>query len=354
MKPDGEDETIPYGYGARLLRENIIAGGTILSLQKDEDNTMIHSIAVIGAGTMGKNIALTFAINGYPVSVYDPAEMVRNRLKNRLGEELVFLAEEGLISKEFISKTLDCILVTGDLAECVRDADYIIEAIPEVLELKQKLLCQIDRSAQVQAIIGTNTSSLKLSDITEDLPESRRSKCIVCHWYNPAHLIPMVELSFFGNMSEDDYQEVSDLYEKCGKVPVKVLKDIPGMIANRLLHAQAREVFYLDSIGAASKEDLDKALMFGPCFRNATTGMFECADMGGLDIWMAGENNFFPHLDNSIQANPVMQEHVARGELGVKTGKGYYDYTEDQSGQIEKEFERRLIRQLQTSRNFKK
>ena len=311
---------------------------------------MVYNTAVIGAGTMGRNIALTFAMHGYPAFVYDPAEAVRNSLKDRLKKELVFLAEEGLIQPEDIPDILKCILVTDTLEKCVRNADYIIEAAPEVLKLKQDLLTQIDQAAPVHAIIGTNTSSLKLSDIISTLPASRRNKCIVCHWYNPAHLIPIVELSFFGNMSEKDYQDVSMLYENCGKVPVKVLKDIPGMIANRLLHAQAREVFYLDSIGAASKEDLDKALMFGPCFRNATTGMFECADMGGLDIWMAGENNFFPHLDNSTVANPVMQEHVARGELGVKTGKGYYDYSDDQ--QIEKEFEKRLIRQLKTSRYY--
>lgn len=313
---------------------------------------MIHNTAVIGAGTMGRNIALTFAMHGFPVFVFDPAEAVRNSLKDRLQKELTFLVEEGMIQSEDIADILESIHVSDTLEECVQDADYIIEAAPEVLALKQDLLTQIDQAAPVHAIFGTNTSSLKLVDITAKLPENRRSKCIVCHWYNPAHLIPMVELSFFGNMSEEDYEDVSSLYENCGKVPVKVLKDIPGMIANRLLHAQAREVFYLDSIGAASKEDLDKALMFGPCFRNATTGMFECADMGGLDIWMAGENNFFPHLDNSTEANPVMQEHVARGELGVKTGKGYYDYTGDRGDSIEKEFEKRLIRQLMTSRYY--
>ena len=263
------------------------------------------------------------------------------------------LPDDRGITRHYLHQSvLDHIRITGELAESAADADYIIEAAPEVLELKQELLLQIDRTAPPDAVIGTNTSSLKLTDIICRLPKERRRKCLVCHWYNPAHLIPMVELSFFGNMSEEDYQDVADLYEQCGKVPVKVLKDIPGMIANRLLHAQAREVFYLDSIGAASKEDLDKALMFGPCFRNATTGMFECADMGGLDIWMAGENNFFPYLDNSKEANPVMQEHVAKGELGVKTGKGYYDYTGDQGSQIEKAFERRLIRQMKASREY--
>ena len=313
---------------------------------------MIRNIAVIGAGTMGRNIALTFAMHGHPVRVYEPAEKVRDTVKGRIEQELLFLADEDVLPKEQIAAVLDHIRITGDLAEAAADADYIIEAAPEVLELKQELLLQIDQAAPADAVIGTNTSSLKLTDIICRLPEERRRKCLVCHWYNPAHLIPMVELSFFGNMSEEDYQDVADLYEECGKVPVKVLKDIPGMIANRLLHAQAREVFYLDSIGAASKEDLDKALMFGPCFRNATTGMFECADMGGLDIWMAGENNFFPYLDNSKEANPVMQEHVAKGELGVKTGKGYYDYTGDQGSQIEKAFERRLIRQMKASREY--
>ena len=124
------------------------------------------------------------------------------------------------------------------------------------------------------------------------------------------------------------------------------------MIANRLLHAQAREAFHLVEIGAGRPEDIDNALKFGPCFRNATTGMLEVADMGGLDVWLAGEDNIFPALDNSDKACNAMRNLVSEGNLGLKTGKGFFDYPEDQRNQVQMDFYRRLIVQLKASQNY--
>ena len=152
---------------------------------------------------------------------------------------------------------------------------------------------------------------------------------MVCHWYNPAHLIPIAELSHFGNMSEEVLDEVYELYLRAEKQPVKVLKDIPGLIANRMLHALAREVFSLIEMGAASPEDIDKALKFGPGFRSATTGMLEVADMGGLDVWCTVENTLFKELSNSDRACGMMQDKVAAGKLGLKTGEGFFSYPEE-------------------------
>lgn len=126
------------------------------------------------------------------------------------------------------------------------------------------------------------------------------------------------------------------------------------MVANRLLHAQARECFYLIDQGIAEPEDVDKALMYGPCFRNATTGMMECADMGGLDIWCAAEENFFPDLSKSDKPSKTMKALVEAGNYGYKTGKGFYEYPDESKEQVLNDFNRRLITQLKTSRNYKK
>lgn len=315
---------------------------------------MIQNITVIGAGTMGHGIAHVFARSGRMVNLYDPVEASLMAAPEKMREELQFMADADYIPQEDVERTLSNITICSDLAEAVKDADYVIEAIPERMDLKKALFASLDQLCPEHTIFATNTSSLKLSEMIADLPEARQKLCMVSHWYNPAYLIPIAELSKFGNMDEDVFNEVYALYEESGKQPVRVLKDIPGMIANRILHAQAREVFHLLDIGAASPEDIDRALMFGPCFRNATTGMLETADMGGLDVWCAAEDNMFPHFNNSDRASDSMRGLVAEGHYGIKTGKGFFDYPEEIREKVQQDFYDRLIRQLKVSDTYKK
>ena len=220
------------------------------------------------------------------------------------------------------------------------------------MELKKELFVKLDKMCPKHTVFASNTSSLKLSEMIADLPEERQALCMISHWYNPAYLLPIAELSKFGNMDETVFQQVYDLYVNSGKKPVCVLKDITGMIANRLLHAQAREAFHLVEIGAGNPEDIDNALKYGPCFRNATTGMLEVADMGGLDIWLAGHDNIFPTLDNSEKGCQSMRNLVEAGNLGVKTGKGFFEYSEEEKKRMQNAFYKRLITQLKASENY--
>lgn len=313
---------------------------------------MIRNITILGAGTMGHGIAHTFSRYGYQVNLYEPFDAVRESAMDKIREELQFMADEDVIRADEVELAMKNISLFSDLEAAAKDADYVLEVCPEKLELKQDLFLKLDRICKPEAIFATNTSSLRLGDITEPLPEARKAKCMVCHWYNPAYLLPIAELSKFGNMSEEDFQAVYDLYVQCGKQPVRVLKDITGMIANRLLHAQAREAFHLVEIGAATPEDIDKALKFGPCFRNATTGMLEVADMGGLDVWLAAEDNLLCALDNSDRACNALRQQVEQGRLGYKNGKGFFEYPEEKKEQIQKDFYRRLIIQLKASRHY--
>ncbi len=313
---------------------------------------MIKNITVIGAGTMGHGIAHTFALHGYKVKIYDSFEASLKAAPAKIREELEFLAEEDYIDMKDVEETIANISFFSDLEEAVRDADYVIEAIPERMDLKKELFANLDKYCPKHTVFASNTSSLKLSEMIEDLPEERKKLCMISHWYNPAYLIPIAELSQFGNMDEEVFKDVYDFYVACGKKPIRVKKDIPGMIANRLLHAQAREAFHLVEIGAGDPEDIDDALKFGPCFRNATTGMLEVADMGGLDIWLAGEDNILPALDNSDKACDSMRKLVENGDLGVKTGKGFFDYPEEKLGSIQKDFYKRLVIQLKASKYY--
>lgn len=313
---------------------------------------MIKNISVLGAGTMGHGIAHVFSRHGYKVSLYDPIEQARRIAPEKIREELQFMVDEDYITPEEMAAAIENITIYGDLEEAAKDADYVIEACPEKLSLKQELFGQLDKICPPHTVFASNTSTLKLSEMTQFLPEERRKRCMISHWYNPAYLLPIAELSKFGNMDEDVFNEVYELYVKCEKQPVRVLKDITGMVANRLLHAQAREAFHLMEIGAALPEDIDKALKYGPCFRNATTGMLEVADMGGLDVWTVGEDNLLPALDNSTRANDAMRKLAAEGNLGIKSGKGFFEYPEEKRAQIQTDFYRRLIVQLKASKNY--
>ena len=200
---------------------------------------MIQTIAVLGAGTMGHGIAHTFSRHGYQVNLYEPFDAVRESAPQKIREELQFMVDEGYITEADRDNGIRNITMYASLEDTARDADYVIEACPEKMELKQKLFSQLDAVCKPTAVFATNTSSLKLSEMIAHLPPERQARCMVSHWYNPAYLIPIAELSKFGNMPEDVFQEVYDLYVACEKQPVRVLKDITGMVANRILHAQA-------------------------------------------------------------------------------------------------------------------
>lgn len=313
---------------------------------------MIEKIAVLGAGTMGHGIAETFAMNGYPVNLYETYEPMRNSVKDIIKSELTFLCENDAIEESCIQETLDRITMFSDLKEAVCDADYVIEATPEKIELKQKLFAQLDEFCKPSAILASNTSSLALMEMIVNVSEERKKKCMVCHWYNPAHLMPVAELSFFGNMPEEIFKQVEELYTKAGKQTVKVLKDVPGLVANRIQQGVAREVFSLIEEGVAAPEDIDKALKFGPAFRYATTGQLEVADMGGLDIWCTVGDNLLSVMDNRKEANPILREKVKAGKLGLKSGEGFFNYPADKIEEIKNEFNKKLIIQLKTSKNY--
>lgn len=301
---------------------------------------------------MGHGIANAFASHGYKVNLYEAFEPVRNAVLSTIRSELEFMVAEDFIEEAQIEATLSNITVFDNLAEAVKNADYVIEATPENMELKRDLFKQLDKLCPKHTILASNTSSLSLSEMTAFLSDDRKARTMVCHWYNPAHIIPISELSFFGNMSEEVFNEVYELYKNIGKEPVKVLRDIPGLIANRMLHALAREVFSLIEQGAASPEDVDKALKFGPGFRSATTGMLEVADMGGLDLWCAVEDNLFKELNKSDKACDYLRQKVSEEKLGLKTGEGFFKYPEDVKVKKLNDFNKRLLIQLKASKKY--
>ncbi len=313
---------------------------------------MIKKIGVVGAGTMGHAIAESFALYGYDVNMFDTGEQVLANAMEQIRQELELLAEEGFIAAAEIQATLDMITPCTDLEATVADRDYVIEAAPENIDLKQKLFKQLDGYCRPEAILASNTSSLALNAMMALVSEERRKRMMVCHWYNPGHLMPLAELSFFGNMPAEIYQEVEALYRSIKKQTVKVLKDVPGLVANRIQQGVAREAFSIIEQGIADPADVDKALKFGPAFRYATTGQLEVADFGGLDIWCVVGDNLLKVMDNSQEANRLLREKVREGKLGIKTGEGFYTYKQDEIPAVKKQFMKKLIHQLKASEYY--
>lgn len=313
---------------------------------------MIEKIAVLGAGTMGHGVAECFAMHGYPVHIYDVYEPARKNVKNVIKEELEFLADNDMIAADEVDKSLARITVCDSLEETVIDADFVIESVLEDMKVKQELFKTLDSLCKPGCILASNTSGLPLGGMMEEVSPERRGQMMVCHWYNPPHIMPIVELSHFGNTSEELYEEVAGLYKKIGKQTVKVLKDEPGLVANRIQQGVAREAFSIIEQGIAAPEDVDKALKYGPAFRYATTGHLEVTDLGGLDIWCITGDNLLSVMDNRRDANPLLRQKVAEGKLGIKSGEGFYSYPPERAKIVKEKFQKRLIRQLQASKYY--
>lgn len=310
----------------------------------------IEKIAVIGAGTMGHGIAESFAMHGYSVSVYEPIQEIRDKALEKILKDLSTLAEFNIIDDVAIDGAIEKINLVDDLHKAVKDADFIIEAVPEDIAIKQQLFKELNEAAKPEAILASNTSSLDLHEMILHVDESRKPYCLICHWYNPAHIVPLVELSSFGNMDDIVLASIEELFSKINKKTIRVLKNIPGLIANRIQQGVAREVFSLIEMGAASPSDVEAALKYGPAFRYATTGQLEIADFGGLDIWCTVGDNLLPAMNNDQKSNSLLRRKVEKNQLGLKSGEGFFKYSGEHAKDAIEGFHRKLILQLKTSR----
>ncbi|MGM1032696.1 MAG: 3-hydroxyacyl-CoA dehydrogenase family protein [Bacillota bacterium] len=287
---------------------------------------MIKKIAIIGSGVMGSGIAQTFAVSGYYVTINDIKEELLNHAQNRISENLSLFMEEGVLTGREKQGALANIIYSVDLEGAVRDADFIIEAIPEVIELKLNLYQQLEEIIKPDAIVASNTSTFPISQLMERASFAERM--VITHFFNPGHLVPLVEIVQHDETKPEIVKTTMNLMRKIGKSPILLKKEIAGFIANRLQTALMREAFYLLKEGVADAEDIDTAITAGPGFRWAFTGPIEIADFGGLDTWQRVFDNVSPVLDQSKEAPDLIRDLVAEGKLGTKSGEGIFTYEE--------------------------
>ncbi|MDM5211046.1 3-hydroxyacyl-CoA dehydrogenase family protein [Peribacillus sp. NJ4] len=303
---------------------------------------MIKKIAIIGSGVMGSGIAQSFAVGGYSVTINDIKEEYLSYAQNRISENLALLIEEGVLTDREKQGALANITYSVDLEGAIRDADFIIEAIPEVIGLKLDLYQQLEKIIKPDAIVASNTSTFPISQLMEEA--SFADRMVITHFFNPGHLVPLVEVVQHNDTKPEVVKTTLDLMRKIGKSPILLKKEIAGFIANRLQTALMREAFYLLKEGVANAEDIDTAITAGPGFRWAFTGPIEIADFGGLDTWQRVFDNVSPVLDQSKEAPVLIRDLVEKGKLGAKSGEGIFTYEESTVSQKINERDRNFIK----------
>jgi 3-hydroxybutyryl-CoA dehydrogenase len=262
---------------------------------------------------MGAGIAQVFAAAGLKVTIFEPLPAVRHTVRARIAADLRLFERDDALA--------DAVAVTDDLAHAVAHADYVTEAAPEKLELKQSIFAELVRHAPPTAILASNTSVIPIHRIAAGLPTSER--IIGTHWWNPPGLIPLVEVIQSALTSQATVATTMDLLVSIGKAPAHVAKDMPGFVANRLQHALWREAIAMVAEGICDAATLDACVKNSFGLRLAVLGPLENADMVGLDLTLDIHKTIIPELDRLDRPNPYLEQQVAAGRLGFKTGAGF-------------------------------
>jgi len=309
--------------------------------------TSTTPVAVLGAGTMGHGIATAFAAGGRPVALFDVDSDQLDAARDRIAGALGTLAAHGGLAEP--DAAADRIRYTADLADAVAAADLVIEAVPEDLDLKRETFERVAAHAPDDAVLATNTSSLSVTDIAAAVDEPGR--VVGTHWFNPPHVVPVVEVVSGDDTADATADAAADALAAVGKTPVRVRKDVPGFIANRIQAAMANEAWALLRDGVASAADIDAAVRGSFGFRLPVLGVFEKSDHSGLDVHHAVLDRLLAEVDRGTEPIDALTDLVEAGNLGTKTGRGVYDWTDHDLSAVEAERDRLLLDVLSVYRD---
>lgn len=305
----------------------------------------MENITIIGSGTMGHSIALSLAWGGLSAKVYcinnkaakDAEQEVKKKLKTMTAHQVITDIDEESIFKY--------IQFTTNLEDALSGTSFIIEAITENLNLKRKLFDDISGYLNEDTVLASNTSGFLPSELSQNYkyPE----QFAVAHFWNPAHLIPLVEIVPSVKTSEKTVQRIKILLEKINKKPIVLKKEITGFIGNRLQYAMFREAQYLLDNGYADKEDIDASVTHSIGRRYPVTGPLMTADMGGLDVFSAISDYLFKELSSQKQSGETISNLVNQGKFGIKNGEGFYEWNQEFSERVNRERDRVLLNFLE-------
>lgn len=282
---------------------------------------------------MGHGIAQVLAAAGMDVVVHDPDTAVLATVRERVAANLRSLGTD--------TAAADRVRVDADLERAVADCDWVFEAAPEKLELKQELFERIDRAVPVDAVLATNTSVIRPTEIAARA--LNRGRIIGTHWWSPPYLIPLVEVVPAVDTTTQTVQRTMGLLRDLGKTPVHVRREVAGFVGNRLQHALWREALALIDAGVCDPETIDTVVKEGFGRRLGMLGPIENADLVGLDLTLDIHTYILPRLDPPSQPSPGLRDRVARGELGMRTGQGYRSWTPEEAEAVRERVRARLI-----------
>lgn len=294
----------------------------------------IRRVVVVGAGLMGHGIALEFAVAGFEVGLCDLSEEKLTEAVEQIRGNLELLSSMGQLKEEEILPAVERISVSAKLSMLVSDADLAIESVVEDLGVKGRVFEELDQLCPEKTILASNTSSFMPSRLAAFT--RRPARVLVSHYFNPPYLLPVVEVVPSSETDSDVVATMFELLRSMGKHPVLVRKEAPGFIGNRLQAALVREALSLVQQGIASPKDIDLVIKSGFGRRYAAAGAFEIFDVAGWDLVLAVAVELMPVIESSAGIPPVLEEKVKSGELGVKSGRGFYEWTPESAAALQR------------------
>jgi 3-hydroxybutyryl-CoA dehydrogenase len=284
---------------------------------------MIRTIAVIGTGTMGRGIAYLATVAGYDTILHDSDGAALDAAREAIEAMLRKGIEKKKIGEEDAHAAIERLQMVGDLEPAVRDADLIIEAVPENFDLKKNLFAQADLFCAEEAILASNTSSISISKLANNV--ERRDRFIGMHFFNPPHAMKLIELVRGERTSEATLEQVRSVAEKMGKIPI-VVTDSPGFATSRLGVAIGLEAMRMFEEGVASAADIDRAMELG---YNHPMGPLRLTDLVGLDVRLGIAEYLAETLGPRFEPPQILKDMVAEGKLGKKSGRGFYEWKDE-------------------------
>ena len=294
-----------------------------------------QKIGVIGGGLMGHGIAYLLAAAGHSVGVFEPVADIRASMPQRLRAIADLLGDDAAL--------LQRIVAHDQLAPAVKDTTFVFEAAPEKLPLKQQIFAELEDAVAADTVLASNSSAIPSTEIGRHL--KHRERVVGTHFWNPPHLVPLVEVIQNEKTSDDVVRKTMELLRHAGKVPVHVRRDVPGFVGNRLQHAMKREAIALVAAGVCDAETIDIVVREGFGARTAVLGPMEQSDLVGLNLTLDIAEVLYEHLDRTPGPHPYLRDKVKAGKLGMKTGEGLRQWTPEQADAVRQRLSRFLAEQ---------
>jgi 3-hydroxybutyryl-CoA dehydrogenase len=299
-----------------------------------------QTIGIVGGGLMGHGIAYLLAAVGHKVAIYEPSGELRATLPQRLKAIAALLDDDPVLTEKISAHEA--------LAPAMQGATFVFEAAPEKLPLKQQLFTEIERHVAADTILASNSSAIPSTEIGRYL--EHRERVLGTHFWNPPHLVPLVEVVQNEKTGVDVVRKTMALLRDAGKVPVHVRRDVPGFVGNRLQHAMKREAIALVASGVCDAETIDTVVREGFGARTAVLGPMEQTDLVGVDLTLDIAEVLYKDLDATRGPHPFLREKVRTGKLGMKTGEGLRQWTPEQADAVRSRLSRFLADQAKARR----